>query len=340
MLGYNNHSGWVQVSNGVQNGRSFFQELRNGKVTITGKLDLKDGTQREIKRIVKIKDGQIWDNKLIATGKPIYHIIYGQFERYGRDIVRFHPNTGKGKHGKARRRDELFGHNGICHSEYKNGRLIKQKFIYDNRKVAYNYNAYKNKCNIYDYNGKLLYEVSGSLTGRRNNALNQGVSVFDEPMEAWFNKAKEFCVLKNGKVFFKGKEEHNQRVGEWVIKGKSYFYENGVQLPKELYNTPPEKLDPLKILKIPNAQLRMAMMHKIGTDRIAECGKVIHKDKEMRLYDIPNYDVKILRVQCTTTKAYYYLRVPKDSKKCEEARQWTFHVGMEFDKPIKFEKET
>jgi hypothetical protein len=60
----------------------------------------------------------------------------------------------------------------------------------------------------------------------------------------------------------------------------------------------------------------------------------------MRLYDIPKYEVRILRVQCPTTKSYYFLKVPKDSQKCEQARQWTFHVGTDFQKPIKFAVET
>ena len=83
----------------------------------------------------------------------------------------------------------------------------------------------------------------------------------------------------------------------------------------------------------------MALMEKIGPDRIAEVGTIIHKDGDMRLYDIPGYDVRILRVKCTTTKVFYFLRVPKDAKRCEPARQWTFHVGQDFSEPIKFAED-
>jgi hypothetical protein len=122
--------------------------------------------------------------------------------------------------------------------------------------------------------------------------------------------------------------------------GRTYYYVNGVGIPKKLYETPPDKLDPAQILKIDNAQLLMAMMEKIGGDKIAKIGKVIHKDGDMRLYNIPKFDVRILRVRCTTTKAFYYLKVPKDASKCEEARQWTFGVGQDIARPIKFAQET
>lgn len=327
--------GFTQVSSGKSNGRSFCEILMDGKITIQGS----DG-RNDIKRVVEVRNGEVWDNRLIENGKTTYRIAYGRFEKQGKTIVRFKKGTGTGKHGKARRFEQLFGHDGACHSWYKNGRLVRQKFLYDNGRKAYDYNGFKTQCDIRDYNGNLLYQVTGLLNGRLDNAMHESHSVFSGRMDDWFSVSKPFEVRKNGKVIYKGEVRNNQKVGEWVEDGKRYFYVNGVQIPKALYEVPPEKLDPLKILRLPNAQTRMALMEKIGTERIAEVGKVIHKDGDMRLYDIPNYDVRILRVRCTTTKAYYYLRVPHDSRKCEEARQWTFHVGMDFKEPIKFAVET
>ena len=51
-------------------------------------------------------------------------------------------------------------------------------------------------------------------------------------------------------------------------------------------------------------------------------------------------DTRILRVTCPSTQSRYYINVPKDSAKCEEARQWTFHVGAGVTGNIKFEQET
>lgn len=330
------HKGYVHISNGLSNGRSFLEEVVNGKLTIKGV----NSDNKLFERKVEMREGQVWDNKLKIEGKPTYHIVYGKFEKLGKTSVSFKRGTGQSKHGKARRFEKLFGYEGVCHSWYKNGRLVRQKFIYDNGKYAYDYNAYGDVCSVKDYYGEPLFEVKGYFSGKIDNAMREGHSVFSKPMEEWFNYSKPFEVIKRGKTFYKGEVKDRQRVGEWFIDGKEYCFVKGVEIPKKLYMTPPEKLNPLEILKLPNAQTRMALMSKVDPKRIADCGKVIHKDKDMRLYAIKNFEVKILRVRCTTTKAYYYLRVPKDSKKCEQARQWTFGVGESFNEPIKFEVET
>ena len=330
--------GFTTISSGKSNGRSVYDSLMEGRITITGY----DERGKAYQRVVKIADGEVQDNKLIENGNIVHHIVYGAFEskltERGREIVRFRKG-GKGKHGKALRHEELFGVTGVCHSWYKRGRLVRQKFIYDNRKTAYDYNAFRENCIIRDHTGKILYEIKGRLDGSMN-AFYGSHSVFSRKMQDWFLRRTPFEVKKQGKVIYAGQVQNEQRVGKWVENGQVVFYEHGVAIPKKLYETPPDKLDPLKILRLNNAQLRMALMAKINPERIAQVGTVVHKDKEMRLYDIPKYEVRILRVQCPTTKSYYFLKVPKDAEKCEQARQWTFHVGDSFQKRIKFVKET
>ena len=332
MFGYD-MTGVVSVRTGKSNGRSLYHDIVSGRVTITGMNHHGEPTRR----VVQIADGEIMDNKLSVNGKVVYHVAYGKFERKGQNYIRFRKGTGTGKHGKSRTAEKLFGHEGTCHSWYSHGRLLKQKFVYNNGKVAYSWNTSKNSCYIYDPKGNLLYIALGAIDGTKSW---NGLSVFSKPMESWFKSQIPFQVIGGGKVVYQGRIKDQQKVGEWIENGKRHYYIRGVQIPAKLYHTPPEKLDPLEILKLPNAQTRMALMDKIGPERIAECGKVIHSDKDMRLYDIENYDVRLLRVRCTTTKAFYFLKVPKDSTKCEQARQWTFHVGTVFNKPIKFEKET
>jgi hypothetical protein len=88
-------------------------------------MDYPNGTivmkEKGHERRVEIKNGQVWDNKVKQDGKPTYHVIYGEFEKLGKTIVRFKRGSGKSKHGKARRVEKLFGHEGVCHSWYKNG---------------------------------------------------------------------------------------------------------------------------------------------------------------------------------------------------------------------------
>jgi hypothetical protein len=338
MFGY--ATGAVVVRSRKTNGRSIYDVLMEGRITLSGL----DEHGHQFQRIVEVHDGEVWDSTLKFNGVTAHRIAYGKFETIhhpeGREIIRFKKGTGKGKHGKSRRRESVFGHPGWCHSWYKNSRLVRQKFIYDNRRTAYDYNAYKNECIVKDPDGAILYEITGALQGVSNNALDGCHSVFSGRMEDWFRHSIPFEVKTYGQVKYSGEVKNNQKIGKWVIGGKTFYYQNGVAIPKKLFETPADKLDPAKILKIENAQLRMALMEKIGPDKIADIGKVIHKDGDMRLYAIPKYGVNILRVRCTTTKAYYFLRVPKDATKCEEARQWTFHVGQDIARPIKFSQET
>jgi hypothetical protein len=334
------------VASGKMNGRSLYDILDSGTIRIKGKGNPDwqiESHAVEYERIVKFADGEITDNRLTQDGKTVHHIVFGSFEtlmtEHGREITRFRKGTTRAKHGKARRWEKLFGQMGVCHSWYKRGRLIRQKFFYDNGALAYDWRMNTRGCKVKNACGELLYQITGYLDGR-NNALEGGHTVLAKPMREWFVFRAPFEVRDaKGKVIYKGQIVNRQRQGLWVVDGKSVCYEHGVEIPKRLYETPPDQLDPKEILSLQNAQARMALMAKIGPERVAEAGKVIHKDGEMRLYSIDDYDVNILRVQCPSTKSYYFLRVPKDSKKCEQARQWTFHVGDGFSEPIKFAVE-
>jgi len=65
---------------------------------------------------------------------------------------------------------------------------------------------------------------------------------------------------------------------------------------------------------------------------------------------ISDKEIRILKVKCPSTGAYYCLRVPPQVNTCEEARQWTFgkelnEIRGDKDAPklesyMNFEKET
>lgn len=317
---------YVTVVNGRCNGRSSHQQMHAGRVTVNGT----DPEGVQFRRILEIVDGEIMDNRLIVGGKLIHRVAYGKFESIltakGRAVTRFHKGSGKGRHGKSRHRIELFGHEGWCHSWYKQGRLTRQKTYFDNGALAYDWTGRK-VVDVRRPDGHLEYRLHGEIDAAQQWS---GLSVFSREMAAWFRQSAPFSVENGkGKVIFAGQHENRQRVGKWILAGKEHFYEHGVAIPKRLFETPPDQLDPLKLLKISNAQLRMAMLAKAKFDgeRLAQCGHVVHRQGAMRLIDVPGLDTRILRVQCPSTKSFYYIHVPHDSTDCEQARQWTFHVG-------------
>jgi len=336
---WSGRSDWIRVVSGKSASRSTDDQLKDGTVRIVGT----DPKGRRFERLTRFRDSEICGTCLKIDGRVVHHIVYGQFESWltkkGREVTHFRKGTGKGLHGLSRRWEKLFHHDGVCNSWYKRGRLVRQRFIYANGRLAYDWNGFAKACQIRGHLGELLYEIKGALDGR-SNCYFGCFSVFDRAMTEWFLQSAPFEVKKCGKVVFAGQWDNRQKVGEWVEGGKKVCYERGVAIPVKLFRTPPDKLDPVKILKLQNAQLRMALCAKIGPDRIAKCGRVIHKDGDMRLIAIKGYDVQILRVRCPSTKQFYFLRVPRDAEKCEEARQWTFGVGDDIPKAIAFEKET
>jgi len=348
---------YATVSNGRSNGRSSHQVLKAGRVTIAGT----DGTT-QFRRILEIVDGEIVDNRLVVHGKVIHRVCYGKFETthtdHGRATTRFRKGSGKGLHGKSRQRLILFSNPGWCHSWYKQGRLVRQKMHFDNGVMAYDWSGHKT-VDIRRPDGSLEFRLHGEIDASKQWNSR---SVFDREMPDWFKRSAPFSVENAaGQVIYAGQHENGQRVGRWVLPssslmdvlghraddhgdrpGEEHFYERGVAIPKALFETPRDKLDPVKLLKIANAQLRMAMLAKAKFDgeRLAQCGVEVHRQGAMRLIDVPGLDTRILRVQCPSTKSFYYIHVPHDSVQCEQARQWTFHVGAGVQGAIKFAVET
>lgn len=96
-MSFFNARDYTVVSNGRSNGRSSYQSLVRGRVTITGK----DAEGKKFSRVIEIVDGEIMDNKLVVEGKTKHHIVYGKFETEvtpaGRDVYRFYKG-GRGRH--------------------------------------------------------------------------------------------------------------------------------------------------------------------------------------------------------------------------------------------------
>ncbi len=68
MFGYEH--GYTYIRSGRSNGRNLYQRVLNGKITITEKERNGDS----FVRVVEIKEGDIWSNKLLRNGKVEYHI--------------------------------------------------------------------------------------------------------------------------------------------------------------------------------------------------------------------------------------------------------------------------
>jgi hypothetical protein len=344
------------------------------------------------KYIIFVEDRKICGHKLIHNGKVKEHEHLGRFlkQARGKVILRYHPDTKRSLHGICERHDQvLFGDTGKCISRYSRGRFMAQEFRYSNRRLAFKMRHCDKEVTVKRPDGKIAAVIScpggfstrstseeyqsyqnirhGCCLGKVYFKLDNSQKIDRESAARQFDYSKDgncrfiFYDSRN-RVKTSGEYRNNQRVGEWVINGRPCVFLDGIPVSKKLYETPAEKLKVDQVLKLKNAQLRAALLKKIGPERIAKeyRNTVIHEDKKrnMLLMEFPiavddgngsnKSRLRILRVKCPTTKQFYYLGVPdfvwdcgKKTKlnKCEQARQWTFGVD-DPRKAIKFEKET
>lgn len=119
---------------------------------------------------------------------------------------------------------------------------------------------------------------------------------------------------------------------------------SGVEVIKNMFDQKPEDMNPREVLKESNAQLRMALLHKMGPKKLSEIAKEIHKNKDGVLLRImaatvDEENVTLLKVTCPSTGMEFTLRVPPDMTNVSTAREWTFHTDTD-TAPVKFTKET
>ena len=180
--GYNN---WIKIKGGA-GGKTYEQGFIDGTVTMSGL----DDSGKAFRHKVIYKNGMIADRKYEEQGRTLLHIVYGSYEKDNStgEIVRFKKGTKTSKHGKARSFEKLFGKEGVCHSWYSSGRLIRQKFIYDNGVTAYCYSCSNKPFAVKDYNGFPLYEITGALLGGINSMYNGSHSILNGEMQSWFSQ--------------------------------------------------------------------------------------------------------------------------------------------------------
>jgi len=157
---------------------------------------------------------------------------------------------------------------------------------------------------------------------------------------------------KQGRQYGYGKIENRQRAGIWRQGKIRHYFMMGVAVSKEIFHAGPDDLDPREVLKIENAQLRAALIKKIGPERLLKklpftaCDidganqllkadiKEIFAPTDKAIDQIGirtglDEQIAIAVLKCPSTGQLYYLRVPPRLKKVEHARQWLCGVDIE-----------
>lgn len=102
----------------------------------------------------------------------------------------------------------------------------------------------------------------------------------------------------------------------------------------KLIDSVEEKLDPIEVLSIQNAEVRRFIMKRIGYEHIKKQAgaTLIHKDGDSELLKFKNGDVYV-KVKDSSTEREYLLSVPENTKTCKGGIAWTFGLREEEYKP-------
>jgi hypothetical protein len=336
-------------------------EIDNGSVRIW-----KDGGQQEI--TLTVNNGQITEiedverpvsspgEKIITTRekkqidktKPVVIRTISRYKYYRKLPTEgvFHEIQGL-KIGK---------HKGTLRQISRNGRFVREEFTYSNGRQAYIWTPYRKKFRLYRRNGSLWLEVTARVRTpwKRTKGLLEKIrdTLFNITSHGhtWSNQPDYEIRLYDarGRQSDYGKVSNRQRAGVWQQGKAKHYFMMGVAVSKEVFHAGPDDLHPREILKTDNAQLRAALMKKIGPERLinklpftacdidgdnrllkADINKIFASDDESTIPVGLDEQLAIVVLKCPSTGQLYYLRVPPRLKKVEHARQWLCGIDIE-----------
>jgi len=199
--------------------------------------------------------------------------------------------------------------------------------------------------------GLTLYRPDGrrwALFQGRVRLSRSPIARFIDPQQvdlglSWRMKAKDWDVTvfaADGRtVVSRGAVRDRQKAGPWLERRRHYFYALGVRVSRRIHEGDPDTWDPREVLRIPNAQLRAALLKRLGYERLIEKvqprvidsgpdgGQLLEIDTEIKdLFPLTDCVMRMVRVVCPSTGANYVLRVPPTIETFEEARQWGFGI--------------
>jgi hypothetical protein len=242
----------------------------------------------------------------------------------------------------------------------KRARFVREEFVYDNGRRAYVWTPYRKGFQMFRPNGKLWLEVTAKVRRpwKRTQNLFQkvlatlGNIASDETR--WSEEPNYEIRLfdEQGRQYGYGRIQNHQRVGVWRQGKIKHYFMMGIAVSRELYHAGPDDLDPQEVLKTENAQLRAALMKKIGPERLlkklpftacdadgdnqllkAEVKQIFTPDdqsiEQLRVRNRLDDQIAIVVLKCPSTGQLYYLRVPPRLNKVEHARQWLCGIDIE-----------
>ena len=254
---------------------------------------------------------------------------------------------------------KLGGHKGTLRQMSRGSRFVREEFVYENGQIAYIWTPYRKKFRLYRPDGSLWMEVTTKVRRpwkRTEGFLEKIHDTLDNIAgdgHTWSDQPDYEIRLYNprGTEVGFGKVSNRQRVGIWRHGRGQHYFMMGVAVSKAMYYAGPDELDPREVLRTGNAQLRAALMKKVGPERLlkklpftacdtdgdnrllkADMMSIFGSDESIQPVTVLNRlddHIAIAVLKCPSTGQLFYLRVPPRLNKVEHARQWLCGVDIE-----------
>ncbi|MFX1517893.1 MAG: DUF6745 domain-containing protein [Promethearchaeota archaeon] len=159
----------------------------------------------------------------------------------------------------------------------------------------------------------------------------------------WLQEDNCFGIERSGRIHWC--DERGKRVGSWkgfFVKNRGPFNEARIQniVKDYLLFLKTNQLKARDILRCSNVEIRRILLTNFGFKKFVEelGGTTIHNDgdSELILLRIRKNEepLMVVKVQDSTTKEIYILRVPPHVRTCKEAIAWTFSMDESEYNPV------
>lgn len=158
----------------------------------------------------------------------------------------------------------------------------------------------------------------------------------------WLQQNESFGIERSGKVHWYDKK--GKCISSWksfFVKKCTSFDEQWIQnIIKDYLLFFKEELKARDILKCSNVEIRRILLSNFGYKRFVEelGGTIIHTDGESELLLLrirkDQEPLMVVKVQDSTTRETYILRVPPHVRTCKEAIAWTFSMDESEYNPV------
>ena len=159
----------------------------------------------------------------------------------------------------------------------------------------------------------------------------------------WLQENNCLGIERSGKIHWC--DERGKRVGSWkgfFVKKRGPFDEQQIQniIKDYLLFLQKKQVKARDILRCSNVEIRKILLADFGFKKFVEelGGTIIHSDgdSELILLRIRKKEepLMVVKVQDSTTKETYILRVPPHVRTCKEAIAWTFSMDESEYNPV------